>query len=645
MGDTLVLRLDGARDLLAMYRWRADAVATDIESLGRKLAAAEPFLGYAADGGAASRIPVHLRLVADTLNAGHDDLAWRIAYVESLNADGLPDQLPRRDPTMRRLAVPSLLALLSTDDPTGALHELAIRAAGDPDVAASIAARIDAVQLQHLTEMVRYRMVEVVAAFERRRDLSGGSSDEDLADVASVDALIDAYAIVLAGFSHDERGRQMLADAFALEAPDDRTLGLSMALAAGRWDEDFLIELANRAFTPATASGNPLVMASPLMASPDGRQIFSRLGDLDVVLLDALVRQPDAARRFVFEHDGFWKVTSDDDGYFGWFTTPKGHLIGRDKLAEARAEMVRVALTDPATVDEAFTALLGDYAPDDDRRNTGVLWTIAHRGEVDHHLARALAEAWTMQWPNLANVDAAQAVADPLGGNALAVLFEHDAAREAVLGSFAPYLEAVFADAFRTTDPDAVAGAIEAADTAFQFIDTGLDAVDVDERDRSVMRSAFGAGVGYLAKRGVGWFALTGFPAAAVLFVTGELADSMSSRFLADTATEYPSTQSLLEDLFVGGGAADGARHRQPPLGEIALVNAALDADPALANALPPSPWLQEGAIVPPTDLAELDRFAPWFREVVSGDPLLRERVVGTINALAERAAAYSTPA
>ena len=644
MSDTLVLRLDGARDLLAMYRWRADAIGNDIEALGRKLAAAAPFLDRSADGGAAARVPVHLRLVEASLTFGHDDLAWRIAYVESLNADGLPDALPWRDPAMRHRSIDTLIELLDGDDRFGALHELAIRAAADPDVAAAIARRFDADQLSELTEMVHYEMVDVVTAAERRRNLYAPPSTADIAAVEDVHDLINAYAIVLSGFSHEPRGRELLADHFSLDAPDHQTLRLSVALAAGRWNDEFLVDLATRAFTPPAAHGGPLVMASPLTVNPDGRQIFSRLGDPDAVLLEALVRNPDAARRFMFEHDGFWRITSDDDGYFGWFTTPKGHLVGSDRLAEARAELVRLALTDPDFRSTAFAALVGEYDPDADRRNSGVLWTIAERGEVDRHLAQALAEAWTMQWPNLANVDPSQAVADPLGGNALAVLFEHEEAREVVLGSFAPYLEAVFADAYRTNDRDAVAAAIEAADTAFQFIDTGLDAIDVDVRDRSVMRSAFGAGVGHLAKQGVSWLALSGFPAAAVLFVTGELADSMSERLLADDATEYPSTQTLLEDLFVGGGAADGALHRQPPLGEIALVNAVLDANPGLAADLSPSPWLRDGAIVPPTDLAELDRFAPWFRGVVNDDPVLREWVVETVNDLAERAAAYSTP-
>ncbi|MEM9202497.1 MAG: hypothetical protein AAGC53_12585 [Actinomycetota bacterium] len=665
MSDVLAVDLNGANDLLRAYRRAESIVGNDAERIRTTLASARPYLD-AETALSATRVPHLLRVLAELLASGAEDLSWRLAYLEARGDAGFPLALPPRDPALQALRVADLLVLLDrrvgssseTRPASEVLIELARRATADPSVAAAIAERLDEGQLGELGELVAASMLEVTQRGENLMVLSDEERSTLERDIVEVHWLIDAYGIVLAGFSHDETGRRTVTEALGLNDLDDRIAHLPLALSAGNWDGSFLIDVASRMFSDAGAPMYTQPYVSALWY-PGGRETFRAVADPGAVMLDALRRTPSAAHEFIFDHDGFWQMLGEGDGYFGRLVHDPGGMFDSPERERARAELVRMTLGDPSRVEATYELLFGDFIGGE-RGRDGIFATMIDHGRLDRPLTVALAEVWAMQWGNLTDTTTPRdnmAQAD----QALALLFEVPEAREIILSGFAPYIEATFADAFREAQVDrsssARAGSHEWSDLpsaaavnhardrvsiGFQMLDYAIDEAELDVDDNGRARGAFRAGVGYAGRQVSGWLSLASFPAAIASFALSEVAGDVASSIFPDERYDGPTSQGLLEQLFVGRPSHPDARYGQPPSGQIALANAALAADPSVGDGLATTTWFDGEVITPPpadSSVRELDAFADWFGALVQqpGAPL--ESLVDLNQDLAQDAA------
>ena len=165
---------------------------------------------------------------------------------------------------------------------------------------------------------------------------------------------------------------------------------------------------------------------------------------------------------------------------------------------------------------------------------------------------------------------------------------------------------------------------------AFQHIDEALDSLQPGATDRSLLRSAFRTGAGFGAKQLIPFLASPPtWKVVAAGFVVSEVIREIGTVALPDDVSRYPSSRSVLHDLFVATPVHDG-----PPLptdAEVIFANAALAARPDLAAGIEPRRWLVDGVIRPPAgeDPDELDDFGFWFGRNFTGDSPFLPMITG----------------
>ncbi|MEM9466720.1 MAG: hypothetical protein AAGA90_15210 [Actinomycetota bacterium] len=632
MADTLVLDVTRARTLLTMYRWRADDVADDVEVLGRKLAAATPFLGWSADGDPGPLVLRRLQALADQLNADHDDLAWRIAYVEALGTDGLPTAIPRRSARLRDHGVVELIEMLDTDAYREALDELAIRAVTDPEASRVIARRLGAAGARDLRDRIHIDMYEVTSEWSRHGLAQREGWVEDAASVAAdFDALFQSWGVLLATFSHHQTGAELIEDLFHLEQPDSDTNFLPVALLHGQWDEDLLFDLYERIFTTPSDFWNGFGRLPGALELIEAEHFFGRLTDPHAVLLEAIARQPDLARRLVMEEDAFARLAHFDDyGPFGGIdldrTNTPSRMVGGSRIGDGLASLFASVLVDPARTEEIYRFLAGGSRVDENGYEVhvpGLFHEIAELGLPRSAAFRqVMADVWNLQWHNLADLGNDVRPTDSVGGAVLAEIFEDETARLEVMAGFGAYLEILYAEAFVEGDATAVDRAGVGALRAFQHIDHALDSLQPGATDRSLLRGAFRTGAGFGAKQLVPFLAGPAtWKTVAAGFVVSETISRLGEIVLPDDVSRYPTSTSVLHDLFIAEPVSDG-----PPLpttAEVIFANAALAARPDLAADVEPTRWLVDGVITPPPSdagSAATDDFGFWFGRNFTGD-------------------------
>ena len=631
MSDTIVLHVYPAQILERLYQRAIDAVVTDIEGFGRALDSARPFLPYLADGDSGARAVGYLQALADQLSADHDDLAWRIDYVETLAADGVLTAIPRRTDHLRRQRVADLVAMLHGDEHDAAMAELTIRAITDRDASRAIARELGADGIEALRDRLHDQMIEVTLSW----DLHGYSREEGWvesaeAEAAAFDETFQLYGALLASFSHHDEGREVLEAVFHLEQPDTDTNFLPVALLHGDWDDAFLYDLYERIFTTPSDFWGGYGRLAGAMEIVESEFLFPRLIDPHTVLLEAIGRQPDLARRLVLEEGAFRRLMEFDDyGPFGGTDLERAYGISRmsggSRLGDGLAALFEAALIDPHRSEQIYDFLGGGSTIDAQGYEVhvpGLFHDIAELGlPRSAELRQVLADVWNLQWHNVASLDNGIRPTDDVGGAVLVEIFTDETARLEVMAGFGAYLEVLYAGAFVDGSPEAIAEAGVGAHRGFGHLHHALSELQPDSTDRSLLRSAFRTGAGFGAKQLLPF--LGGPPTWSTVglgFVVGQVISEAGDRLLPDDVSRYPTSRSVLHDLFVATPA-----HVGPPLptdAEVIFANAALTAHPELAVEVEPSRWLVDGVIQPPSgdDAAAFDDFGFLYGRNFTGD-------------------------
>jgi hypothetical protein len=637
MSDTIVLQVTPARTLLTMYRWRASRTVDEVETLGRVFATAAPFLGVAGADDPTPRALGHLTALGEQLQSDHDDLAWRVAYVEALGTDGMPTRIPLRRHHLQGASVIALVAMLDGDDADAALAELMIRAVRDPEASRAIADALGADGVEALRDDLHHDMVAVALGYHLHPSTRHAEGDDSMEAVASgFDERLQIYGALLASFSHHDEGRAVLEEVFHLASPDSSTNFLPVALLHGDWEETFLSDLYERVFDSPSDFWGGFGRLTGAMGLIEGELLFPRLTDPHTVLLEAIGRQPELARRLVFEGDAFRRLMEFDDyGAFGGYDVGSGdqsRMQAGSRLGDGLAALFEAALVDPGNT-EAIFAFLGGGSRIDERgfevHIPGLFHDIAELGlPRSPELRQVLADVWNLQWHNLAHLGNDVRPTDDVGGAVLAEIFQNETARLEVMAGFGAYVEILYAGAFAEGGDVALDRAGVGTLRAFQHIDHALDELQPSSTDRSLLRSAFRAGAGHGARQLVPWLAgPKTWATVAAGFVVSETLSAIADVALPDDRSQYPTSRSVLHDLFVAE-----PEHSGPPLpttAEVIFANAAMAAHPDLAADVEASRWLVDGVIVPPSgdDAAALDDYGFWFGRNFTGDAALQPLV------------------
>ncbi|MEO0492857.1 MAG: hypothetical protein AAF081_05525 [Actinomycetota bacterium] len=618
MGDVLRLDLAGADALLSAFGSVAETIDTDAAVVDRTLGGIDHLVdpSVVADAG---MVPVRLLALGRLLRTEADDLRWRVAYVRARSASGLAIAAPSRDPRNACRPLSRLLADLTGDDRSAALHELAIRISLDPSLAATVATRLGADGIDHLNALVTHDAEQFwYGHASRLHDLPTGVTADDYA-ARGRQGLLDATAdlgVVLAAMSHTSVGREALREAWGLTDGGVAVVPMSLALLHGVWDTDMLMAIADDVFAPSP------IRWSFDMAQVRWRGSWAAVPELHPphgAVLAAIGRSPEATFTFLVERDGYALVT-DPDQHWGWPDVSGGDAILDGHLAD----LVRTAMLDPARADVVAAALI--HGPGG---GTPIFETIGVHGVPGPHTAAAWAEVVNAQWPRLTGRDP-EIIGDPHDiGPALASIFQaSEEAMAHVVAGFGVYVEASYVEGFAH---DRVTEARAFGVEGFRSLDAALDelAERGHETDGHVFRDAFASLLGLGAQAVSNTFRLAGPLGWLFGFVADRFVEGVAGSLFSVEPETVPDSKDLLEALFLPGQSPPGSGGIPPAPIDVGIVNAAFAAFPERRDALGSSPWIVDGVVFVPTEDPDLTEFSNWLRQTVKGDdffgPLVRD--------------------
>ncbi|MEM7139470.1 MAG: hypothetical protein AAF548_00455 [Actinomycetota bacterium] len=631
----LELSLRGAATLLRTDRWFAARHADDAQALGLRLS------------DASSRAEDLLDAAAESLDRLADDLRWRVAWVGAHGGDGIDVRVPDRGDFegLRLHALVVRLENASDDSRRGLLDEIALRLLADPSGAATLIANLDPEEIREITHRVDTSIYREFGD-AGREDWYGEGPDPwaSIIDGGGEGmAAAESWGIVLGAMSSLPAGRELLLDAFDVHESSttrriDAVSALILPMLHGDWHGGFVAEVLDSVLDDRFVLDS--LGSSAHWRSTNGIDGFEpRLMDPLSVMVDALGRDPRAAREWLLADGSLDRLLAVDPH--------PAHALGvyvpldtGGQLDDALADLLRTALLEPLASDRVaepgrtpvewhreriWWLLAGDseLSTLDERPDGGLFAVVGDRGLPGSSSATALADLVNVVWDRLAPSRNGDALTTNHVEAGMAELVRHDEALARLGFGYGLYLEHTFTEALGSGDSRAIEDAIDAADMGFQMLDAGLDRVRPDDDSRALFRRGLDAALSHGAKQlftrlgaGGGW------AGAAAGFAAGTVIDEVLGAVLPAPIDDRVSSQSLLEELFI---PATGAHRREPAPVNIALANAAIANDPALAERLEPSGFVRDGVIVVPAE--DRDAFSEWFHDVFEDDAVLEEAV------------------